>query len=660
MRSIVPGLKFSATTSKLRHEREEQLAALGRLQVDADAALVEVVAQVGRADLAARRDRPSPASTPGPTRRASGARPSRPRRRGGRASGSRTAAPASARPRARARRRAACRNAARRRSPCRRVARRDTVRAACSRPLPLGDPRPGRRVHSPPCEESSAPRGYVPFRRLDRADIAKTFGSGGGKGTRSVASYDEDTTTMGVEAARLARRSAPDGTDARRAVVLHRRTRRTSTRTTRRRSTPRCGSTPTVAALDFGGALRSGVGALRTALDGNGCVAGRRVRHARRPADERRRVAGRRRRGRAARRRRRRRPGHRRVPRRARARPRSSSSAGARPGSTALARVGGAVRRDEVRAARRAGVERGAEGGRALARPGRPADRHRHARACRARHRRPARRVEGSDRRRPRRDGRQHRHRARRAAAHERARDGRARPGDRARRARRRRRRAAVPHDRRDRVVPAGALGRDAGRQRRRRSPTASSSRGAARSRSSRPAGPSPIASRRRCRAAARSGSTRSSARATTRAASCTCRPRASRASATRSTTWTPAPMSEVEGTIALFTIDRIAYSPSPPITFAVVDFDGGGRLPVELTDVDVDGAEDRRPGRDDVPQAVHRRRHPQLLLEGPPGPGADERSNTWLRTASRTRSRSSAWAARRSASTGTRAPTTC
>ena len=50
------------------------------------------------------------------------------------------------------------------------------------------------------------------------------------------------------------------------------------------------------------------------------------------------------------------------------------------------------------------------------------------------------------------------------------------------------------------------------------------------------------------------------------------------------------APMSEIEGTIALFTIDRIAFSLSPPITFAVVDFDGGGRLPVELTDVDVDG----------------------------------------------------------------------
>jgi 3-hydroxy-3-methylglutaryl CoA synthase len=48
-----------------------------------------------------------------------------------------------------------------------------------------------------------------------------------------------------------------------------------------------------------------------------------------------------------------------------------------------------------------------------------------------------------------------------------------------------------------------------------------------------------------------------------------------------------PAPMSDVQGTIAVLTIDRIAYSPSPPIVFAVVDFDDGGRLPVELTDVD-------------------------------------------------------------------------
>ncbi len=48
-------------------------------------------------------------------------------------------------------------------------------------------------------------------------------------------------------------------------------------------------------------------------------------------------------------------------------------------------------------------------------------------------------------------------------------------------------------------------------------------------------------------------------------------------------------PMADATGTIVTFTVDRLAYSPSPPVVFAVVDFDGGGRLPVELTDVDVD-----------------------------------------------------------------------
>ena len=50
-----------------------------------------------------------------------------------------------------------------------------------------------------------------------------------------------------------------------------------------------------------------------------------------------------------------------------------------------------------------------------------------------------------------------------------------------------------------------------------------------------------------------------------------------------------PVAMADVEGSIVTFTIDRMAYSPSPPIVFAVVDFDGGGRFPVELTDVDAD-----------------------------------------------------------------------
>jgi 3-hydroxy-3-methylglutaryl CoA synthase len=46
-------------------------------------------------------------------------------------------------------------------------------------------------------------------------------------------------------------------------------------------------------------------------------------------------------------------------------------------------------------------------------------------------------------------------------------------------------------------------------------------------------------------------------------------------------------PVADVPGTIVTFTIDRLSYSLSPPVVFAIVDFDGGGRLPVELTDVD-------------------------------------------------------------------------
>jgi hydroxymethylglutaryl-CoA synthase len=50
-----------------------------------------------------------------------------------------------------------------------------------------------------------------------------------------------------------------------------------------------------------------------------------------------------------------------------------------------------------------------------------------------------------------------------------------------------------------------------------------------------------------------------------------------------------PIPMADATGTVTTFTIDRLAYSPSPPIVFAVVDFDEGGRLPLELTDCDAD-----------------------------------------------------------------------
>ena len=45
-------------------------------------------------------------------------------------------------------------------------------------------------------------------------------------------------------------------------------------------------------------------------------------------------------------------------------------------------------------------------------------------------------------------------------------------------------------------------------------------------------------------------------------------------------------------GAVTTFTVDKLAYSPSPPVVFAVVDFDDGQRLPVELTDVDAGDVE--------------------------------------------------------------------
>jgi 3-hydroxy-3-methylglutaryl CoA synthase/uncharacterized OB-fold protein len=48
-----------------------------------------------------------------------------------------------------------------------------------------------------------------------------------------------------------------------------------------------------------------------------------------------------------------------------------------------------------------------------------------------------------------------------------------------------------------------------------------------------------------------------------------------------------PAPMADVAATIATFTVDRLAYSLSPPVVVAVIDFEGGGRFQCELTDVD-------------------------------------------------------------------------
>lgn len=48
-----------------------------------------------------------------------------------------------------------------------------------------------------------------------------------------------------------------------------------------------------------------------------------------------------------------------------------------------------------------------------------------------------------------------------------------------------------------------------------------------------------------------------------------------------------PVALAGRQATVATFTVDRLAYSPSPPMIEVVVDFDGGGRFTFELADAD-------------------------------------------------------------------------
>lgn len=107
---------------------------------------------------------------------------------------------------------------------------------------------------------------YVPHFRLDRKSIGQSLGSGGGRGVRAVASYDEDATSMGAEAARAALASAPDGVtpaniyfatadppylDKTNATAIH----------------AALALDPSVFAVDMAGSVRSGAGAFKAALD---------------------------------------------------------------------------------------------------------------------------------------------------------------------------------------------------------------------------------------------------------------------------------------------------------------------------------------------------------------------------------------------------------
>jgi hydroxymethylglutaryl-CoA synthase len=53
-----------------------------------------------------------------------------------------------------------------------------------------------------------------------------------------------------------------------------------------------------------------------------------------------------------------------------------------------------------------------------------------------------------------------------------------------------------------------------------------------------------------------------------------------------------PYPLADLPGKVLTFTADRLAYNPNPPLYFGTVQFDGGGRLTADFTDVD-EGAVD-------------------------------------------------------------------
>lgn len=59
----------------------------------------------------------------------------------------------------------------------------------------------------------------------------------------------------------------------------------------------------------------------------------------------------------------------------------------------------------------------------------------------------------------------------------------------------------------------------------------------------------------------------------------------------------TAEPLADTAGTIATYTVDHLAFSLAPPIVAAVVDLDGGGRFSCELTDLDPAGGPDGGPG---------------------------------------------------------------
>src|SRR6202167_5679238 len=115
---------------------------------------------------------------------------------------------------------------------------------------------------------------YLPFWRLQRSAIKGVLGSGGGRGSRAVASHDEDTTTLGVEAGRRALAVGP-GAGAVQDLFLSTPDPAYLDKTSATTVHAALGLGRGCGAYDFTGSSRSAVGALLQALGAASAGSGR-------------------------------------------------------------------------------------------------------------------------------------------------------------------------------------------------------------------------------------------------------------------------------------------------------------------------------------------------------------------------------------------------
>ncbi|MCH8195058.1 MAG: hydroxymethylglutaryl-CoA synthase family protein, partial [Chloroflexi bacterium] len=106
---------------------------------------------------------------------------------------------------------------------------------------------------------------YIPKYRLPRTAFSEAWGSGGGPGERSVASHDEDTMTMAVNAAvDVLKAHGRDGIDG---LFFASTTATYREKLSATLIAAAADLDPNIRTADFAGSLRAGTSALLAALD---------------------------------------------------------------------------------------------------------------------------------------------------------------------------------------------------------------------------------------------------------------------------------------------------------------------------------------------------------------------------------------------------------